>query len=46
MKDMGDTYSNSNDAVLFGTILHFFVQNFKGLQFEIRAPTNKFDFWD
>ena len=45
MRDMGDINLNSNDAVLFGTISHFFIQKLKGLQFEIRATTNKFDFW-
>ena len=32
-----------NDAILFVTLSHFFMLNFKGLRFEIRIPTNKFD---
>ena len=45
MRDIGDIYLNSNDAVLFGTISYFILQKFRDLQFEIRAPSNKFDFW-
>ena len=42
MRDIADIYKNSNDAVLFAT--HLFAQKFKSLQFEMQAPTNKFDF--
>ena len=44
MRDMGDIYLNSYDAVLFGTISHLLAQKVKGLQYEIWAATNKFDF--
>ena len=42
MRDTDDMYQNSNDAVMFGSTIQFFVQ--KGLQFEIRAQTKKLDF--
>ena len=42
---MRDIYQNSNDAVLYGISLQFFVQKFNSIQFEIRRHTSKLFYW-